>query len=296
MLPPPYSPRGMSPSNSRYSSGWSSVWTARLLRFGSSGMPRGTAHDSSTPSCSRRRSQCMLRAWCSWITNRPPGSASSGPPAGSGVASKSRFWRYLSRRSLTPPWWPVAGDDALRVSDARPQGDPCARPRLGGGDLDVVHEPVHEHEPSPALVGPARRSPLAFVFDDHDEPAVVVMGPHDQLAGAAGIRVLDHVGRRLVHGQCHLRPHLGRRALPVEPRPQRLANALQLPRLGGDPHLEVVRGPVLPRGHANRLSAGSDEVWSRHGAAGLAARSRSPHSPLMHVVFAERVRSRREAG
>src|SRR5918995_75857 len=94
----------MSPSNSRYSSGWSSVWTARLLRFGSGGMPRGTAHDSSTPSCSRRRSQCRRRAWCSWITNRPPGSPSSGPPVGSGVASKSRFARYRSIRLLTPPW------------------------------------------------------------------------------------------------------------------------------------------------------------------------------------------------
>src|SRR6266516_607219 len=271
MLPPPYSPRGMSPSNSRYSSGWSSVWTARLLRFGSGGMPRGTAHDSNTPSCSRRRSQCMLRAWCSWMTNRPPGFPSSGPPAGSGVASKSRFWRYLSRRLLTPPWWRAAGAARavghLRVVDAPPQGHPGARPRLGGGDLDVVHEPVHEREPSPALVGPARRSPLAFVLDDHDEPAAVVTGPHDQLAGAAGIRVLDHVGRRLVHGQRHLRPNLGRRSLPVEPRPQRLANALQLLHLGGDPHLEVVRGPVLPLGHGNRVSAGSGEVGSRHGAA-----------------------------
>src|SRR5438445_659849 len=290
MLPPPYSPRGMSPSNSRYARGWSSVCTARLLRFGSSGMPRGTAHDSNTPSCSRRRSQCMLRAWCSWITNRAFGSPSSGPPAGSGVASKSRFRRYLSRRSLTPPWWPAAGAGASLVLDAPPQGDPGARPRLGRDDLDVVHEPVHEREPSPALVGPARRPPLAFVLDDHDEPAVVVTGPHDQLAGAAGIRVLDRVGRRLVHGQSYLRPHLGRRALPVEPRPQPLTNALQLLRLGGDPHLEVVRGPVLPLGHGNRLSAGSGEVCSRRGAAGLAARSGSPHSPLMRVVFAERVR------
>src|SRR2546421_388787 len=204
MLPPPYSPRGMSPSNSRYSSGWSSVWTARLLRFGSSGMPRGTAHDSSTPSCSRRRSQCMLRAWCSWITNRPPGSPSSGPPAGSGVASKSRFLRYLSRRLLTPPWWPAAGAGASNVFEPPPPGHPGARPRFG------------------------------------------------------------------------------RRALPVEPRPQRLADALQLLRLGGDPHLEVVRGPVLPLGHVNRVSAESGEVGSRHGAAAascaLALASQSAHA------------------
>src|SRR5690242_6346284 len=294
MLPPPYSPRGISPWNSRYSRGWSSVWTARWLRFGSGGIPRGTAHDSSTPSCSRRRSQCMLRAWCSWITNRPPGSPPSGPPAGSGVASKSRFWRYLSRRSLTPPWWPAAGVGAS--IDAPPQGHSCTRSRLGRSDVDVVHEPVHEHEPPPSLVGPARRPPLAFVLDDHDEPVVVVTGPHDQLAGAAGIRVLDHVGRRLVHGQRHLCPHLGRRALPVEPLPQRLADALQLLRLGGDPHLEVVRGPVLPLGHVNRVSAESGEVGSRPNRRALAPCSRSPHSPLMRVVFSERVRTRRDPG
>src|SRR5437763_482489 len=282
MLPPPYSPRGMSPSNSRYSRGWSSVWTARLLRFGSSGIPRGTAHDSSTPSCSRRRSQCMLRAWCSWTTTRPPGSLSSGPPAGSGVASKSRFWRYLSRRLLTPPWWPAAGAGASHVFEPPPQGHPGARPRLGRGDLDVVHESVHEHEPPPSLVGPTRRPPLAFVLHDHDEPVVVVTGPHDQLAGTAGIRVLDHVGRRLVHGQRHLGSHLGRRALPVEPRPQRLADALQLLRLGRDPHLEVVRGPVLPLGHVNRVNAESGEVGSRPSTASascaLALASQSAHA------------------
>ncbi len=55
-----------------YSSGWSSVWTARWLSSGSVGMPFGTAHDASTPSRSRRRSQCRRRAWCSWITKRLP--------------------------------------------------------------------------------------------------------------------------------------------------------------------------------------------------------------------------------
>ena len=58
----------MSPSKSRYSSGWSSVRTARWLRFGSGGMPLGTAHEASVPSCSSRRSQCMARALCSCTT------------------------------------------------------------------------------------------------------------------------------------------------------------------------------------------------------------------------------------
>ena len=39
-------------------------------RLGSSGIPLGTAHEASTPSRSRRRSQCSRRAWCSWTTKR----------------------------------------------------------------------------------------------------------------------------------------------------------------------------------------------------------------------------------
>src|SRR5436190_1251979 len=31
-------------------------------------MPRGTAHEASVPSCSRRRSQCSAVAWCSGAT------------------------------------------------------------------------------------------------------------------------------------------------------------------------------------------------------------------------------------
>src|SRR5918995_186777 len=259
MDPPPYSPLGMSPSNSRYSSGWSSVWTARWLRFGSGGMPRGTAHDSSTPSCSRRRSQCRRRAWCSWITNRPPGSPSSGPPAGSGVASKSRFCRYRSRRLLTPPWWPAAGASASPCGDPPAQRHPGAGPRPGRDDLDVVHEAVHEPEATPPLVGATRRPPVAFILDHHDEAAVVVSGSHDQLAGAARVRVLDNVRRRLVDGQRDLRSDLGRRALPVQPPHQGPTNAMQLPNLSGDPHLEAVRGPVLPLGHVTRVRAASRE-------------------------------------
>ncbi|CAM5421900.1 hypothetical protein SMICM304S_04357 [Streptomyces microflavus] len=64
-VPLPDSPCGMTPSNSRYSSAWSSVSTARRRSLGFSEGPRGTAQDLSTPSTSRRKSKCMRRA--SWI-------------------------------------------------------------------------------------------------------------------------------------------------------------------------------------------------------------------------------------
>ena len=35
--------------------------TASRFSFGSCGIPFGTAHEASAPSCSRRRSQCSLR-------------------------------------------------------------------------------------------------------------------------------------------------------------------------------------------------------------------------------------------
>src|SRR4051794_8287051 len=66
------------------------------MRFspGSSGIPFGTAHDTATPSRSRRRSQCRRVALCSWTTKlySPPSEDSAGP--GSGVARKSRLRRY----------------------------------------------------------------------------------------------------------------------------------------------------------------------------------------------------------
>src|SRR6266542_2651279 len=55
-VPPPYSPSGMIPSNFAYSSGWSSTAMARRLTEGSREGPFGTAHDSSTPFHSRRKS------------------------------------------------------------------------------------------------------------------------------------------------------------------------------------------------------------------------------------------------
>ena len=86
-------PCGISPWKSRYSSGWSSVWTASRFSAGSGGIPLGIAHEASTPSCSSRRSQCRRVAWCSWTTNR--GRRPSAPPprprARRGL--RNRAWR-----------------------------------------------------------------------------------------------------------------------------------------------------------------------------------------------------------
>src|SRR5208283_4760875 len=51
-----------------------------------SGRPLGRAQETRTPSRSSRRSQCRLRAWCSWITNLcRPVRAAGRRPIGSGV-------------------------------------------------------------------------------------------------------------------------------------------------------------------------------------------------------------------
>ncbi|CFR99869.1 Uncharacterised protein [Mycobacterium tuberculosis] len=55
-LPAPYSPLGIAPSNVAYSSGWSSVCIARWLTDVLSGRFFGTAHETSTPSRSSRKS------------------------------------------------------------------------------------------------------------------------------------------------------------------------------------------------------------------------------------------------
>src|SRR5215207_5226742 len=100
--PPPYSPAGISPENVAYSIGWSSVCTARWLRFGSRGRPRGIAHEASTPSRSSRRSQWSEVAWCSWITNVLFSPRGTGPGAGtgSGVRFRSRIDRYFRSGSF----------------------------------------------------------------------------------------------------------------------------------------------------------------------------------------------------
>src|SRR6266550_6656613 len=94
-VPPPYSPLGISPANLKYSSGWSSTCTARWFFLGSGGMPLGTAHETPTPSFSRRRSQWRRRAWCSWTTNRSARAALRSTRApGSDVFLKSRLAAY----------------------------------------------------------------------------------------------------------------------------------------------------------------------------------------------------------
>src|SRR5262249_19435122 len=55
-VPPPYSPSGITPSNPPYSTGWSSTCSASRFTAGSSDGPFGTAHDSSTPFHSSRKS------------------------------------------------------------------------------------------------------------------------------------------------------------------------------------------------------------------------------------------------
>ncbi|OUD86338.1 hypothetical protein CMMCAS04_15165 [Clavibacter michiganensis subsp. michiganensis] len=92
--PPPYSPAGIVPSKDPYSSGWSSVCTARWFVPCSVGTPLGRAQLTSTPSCSSRKSQCSARAWCSWITKELP-SEGAGDSAGTGslVFAASRLDR-----------------------------------------------------------------------------------------------------------------------------------------------------------------------------------------------------------
>src|SRR3954454_24933926 len=109
--PPPYSPAAMVPSNEAYSSGWSSVGTARRFTPGSSGGAFGTAQLFRTPSRSSRRAQCTRSprprgVWCSWTTKVAP--SSSGPRIGRGCPSRgtgsavragSRLARYSASGS-----------------------------------------------------------------------------------------------------------------------------------------------------------------------------------------------------
>ena len=95
--PAPYSPAGMVPLNDPYSMGWSSTRTARWFWSGETGRPLGRAHDASTPSCSNRKSQWRLEAWCSWMTKVGPVTrrdrAGRFFGTGSGVRSGSRLRR-----------------------------------------------------------------------------------------------------------------------------------------------------------------------------------------------------------
>ena len=94
-LPAPYSPAGICPSKVAYSSGWSSVWTARRRTPRVVGRPFGTAQLLSTPPASRRRSKCSRRALCRCTTKTggPSDGAGAPSPAGSGVRSLCRLRR-----------------------------------------------------------------------------------------------------------------------------------------------------------------------------------------------------------
>ena len=112
--PAPYCPLGISPAKVRYSSGWSSVWTARWFFRGSAGMPFGTAHDASTPSRSRRRSQCR----------RGPGAPGrrTGPLRPRALGSASRIAQARLRR------WRFGGEPSRfrsRPGSARTGDEPA---------------------------------------------------------------------------------------------------------------------------------------------------------------------------
>src|SRR5213594_1013411 len=69
----------MTPSNSMYSSGWSSTGTASRFSLGSYVGPFGTAHDFKTPPISNRKSQCLL-------DDKSQGLGARSPPGRLGTA------------------------------------------------------------------------------------------------------------------------------------------------------------------------------------------------------------------
>src|SRR4051794_27437208 len=110
--PPPYSPAAIVPANDAYSSGWSSVGTARRLAPCSSGGPFGTAQLFRTPSRSSPRAQCTRSpvrprgVWGSWTTNvssLPTGSALPSGGTGSAVRARSRLARSSAGGSPRRP-------------------------------------------------------------------------------------------------------------------------------------------------------------------------------------------------
>src|SRR6266550_7522236 len=124
-VPPPYSPFGISPANLKYSSGWSSTWTARWFFLGSGGTPLGTAHETPTPSFSSRKSQWSRRAWCSWTTNRGDRAAFFGTRAsGSGVFLKSLLASYSASFFATRK---RLGHDRCQLLEVHLQADPLGR-------------------------------------------------------------------------------------------------------------------------------------------------------------------------
>src|SRR5690349_12569314 len=181
-VPAPYSPFGMVPSNEPYSIGWSSVCTARWFTPGSVGSPFGNAHDTSTPSRSRRKSWCRRVAWCSWMTNiGSPARAASGPPIGSGVFAESRIARYVPSRSSTSlPRWVARREFGERVSLL-----PETFEHLGELELP---EPGGEQLAPGAGCGDRRtESPAQRIGHDRGLAAVVLAPVEQHLAAADGL-------------------------------------------------------------------------------------------------------------
>src|SRR5260370_463094 len=258
--PPPYSPLGISPANLKYSSGWSSTCTARWFCFGSGGMPLGTAHETPTPSFSRRKSQCSRRAWCSWTTNRGARAAFLGTRApGSGVFLKSRLASYSAS------FFAIRSKVRLRLLlpeadlEADALGPDLACPeRACGGEL---LEPL-------GGVGAALEHLERRLRREIAEPAEVhaVDLGHDVGMGGVLAHVLDH--RRPADAQDAVQ--LGERAARLrqvlEPGPphdpvQRLRlewhmGAIALPELGLHPRLAC--------GLARDLDKGAADVEARH--------------------------------
>src|SRR5437763_16569347 len=104
-------------------------------------MPLGTAHETATPSCSRRRSQCRRVALCSCTTKRPPG-VPRPPPAGSDVPPKSRLARYSA--SLSGVWFVLFVGLAVRRPVGLVLGLPGAPVQRGGvlGVLGLLDQEV----------------------------------------------------------------------------------------------------------------------------------------------------------
>src|SRR3954466_15543893 len=111
--PAPYSPSGITPSKSAYSTGWSSVCIAKRFSAGSGCGPRGTAQDLSTPSHSGAdRSACAWRCASAprrrpgaprrrpWAPGSDQGSACAGTPPGT--------WTFLQSGYHPAPMRPLA--------------------------------------------------------------------------------------------------------------------------------------------------------------------------------------------
>ena len=108
------------------------------------------------PSCSRRRSQCIARAECSWTTKRgSPSARRRVSAAGSGVASKSRF-AAVARRGGRPSdhRYPMCGVRLRRrwVScTRRMDANPIVLDETAGDVVVVVVEGEHDIYTAPTL-------------------------------------------------------------------------------------------------------------------------------------------------